>query len=368
LEAGRRCQCGSAENIIRHRRTLGVDGVNAIQAVIEPESNTPDPVVHPNANGVNRGSFPIEPVDADTFEQAEFIEHVYNESMEGNTGDDHPMHNPSENVEQLTTDSDEPEPPAPPLQFGLDHLDEARACIDTDVVFDTIDESTEPRSIYLSLDSLQASENYRREYLSDCAIAQQLSQASLELVVDYGEANGVVWRSRKRIVGWDLLTITHRTRTKSKLLTEREIASIGLQVAQAATAISEATLPDGSPADWIHARIGPSRILLDTDGHLHVEGLPLRRNQSAARLAAIRKILGPEEFAPEQLRDGLLLPQTDVYLCALTLQTLAVGKNPFKRRKFAETLVAVLEQQNVGGALNRISDPLALIIVWPKWS
>ncbi len=110
---------------------------------------------------------------------------------------------------------------------------------------------------------------------------------------------------------------------QSVYLSTKEIARIGLQIAEALQVAHDKGI--------VHRDIKPQNILMTEDGHLKVADFGIARAATRSTMINTKEAIGSVHYSsPEQSRGSVVDKRTDIYSLGILLYELATGRVPFE--------------------------------------
>ncbi len=167
------------------------------------------------------------------------------------------------------------------------------------------------------LGNLEDPERIRRQFLKEARLAADIHHPNVVTIHDLGEFEGRLFMVMQYVQGRDLLQILKASRTP---LNSQVLPWI-LDAAKGLDAVHRHGL--------IHRDIKPSNLMLTDSGHVLVMdfGLVRRDDPSASAMSGV--VGSPAYMSPEQCRDELLDPRTDIFSLGATAYHLLAGKTAF---------------------------------------
>jgi serine/threonine protein kinase len=157
-------------------------------------------------------------------------------------------------------------------------------------------------------------ERFRREARS----AASLSHPNVVNIYDVGQENGVDYIVMEYIPGENLKNIIK----KEAPFSIRKAVDYTKQIAEA--------LNHAHQRNIIHRDIKPHNILVTPDGQLKVTDFGIARAISASSFTQTGIVVGSVQYAsPEQVKGGLVGPQSDLYSLGCVFYEMLTGKVPF---------------------------------------
>lgn len=167
----------------------------------------------------------------------------------------------------------------------------------------------------------------RRRFRREALTLSKLNHPNIETVHDFDQHDGVDLLVMEYIPG-----ITLRARLLKGPLSEKEIASLGLQLAEGLAAAHSQKV--------VHRDIKPGNLLITPEERLKILDFGLAKmiqpsapNEFMETVTLSQAILGTVPYmSPEQLRGEPLDERTDIYSAGTVLYEMATGQLPFQGR------------------------------------
>jgi serine/threonine-protein kinase len=157
-------------------------------------------------------------------------------------------------------------------------------------------------------------ERFRRE----AEAAARLSHPNICPIVDYGEADDLVYLVMPFLAGGSLADAMAGRRT----VAADRAAAVAAQAAQG--------LDYAHRHGVVHRDVKPDNVLFDEDGHAVVTDFGIASARFHARLTATGRAMGtPHYMSPEQAMGRLLDGRSDVYAIGVLLYEMLAGDPPF---------------------------------------
>jgi serine/threonine-protein kinase len=175
-------------------------------------------------------------------------------------------------------------------------------------------------------------DRFRRE----ARAAASLAHPSVVNIFDVGQEDGMDYIVMEYIPGANLKSIIKK---EAPLPVERAL-EITRQIASA--------LNHAHQRNIIHRDIKPHNILITPDGQVKVTDFGIARAVSASSFTQTGMVVGSVHYAsPEQVRGGLVGPQSDLYSLGCVLYEMLTAKVPFS----GDTSIAIALQHLQGEAV-----------------
>jgi ABC-type transport system substrate-binding protein/predicted Ser/Thr protein kinase len=182
---------------------------------------------------------------------------------------------------------------------------------------------------------LARDERFRRRLLRESEIAASLEHPNVVPVIDYGEADGVLYLAMRFVDGSDLRALLAAA---GPLEPERAFHLLE-QVAKA--------LDDAHRHGLVHRDVKPANILVDGEDRAYLADFGLAKHAaSPSSLTGERAFVGTIAYvAPEQIRGEELDGRADVYSLGCVLYESLAGSPPFDRESELAVVYAHLNER-----------------------
>jgi serine/threonine protein kinase/WD40 repeat protein len=193
-----------------------------------------------------------------------------------------------------------------------------------------------------------ADPEYRQRFRHEVEAAQQVGGFYTALVVAADPDANAPWMATLYIDGPPLAdTVKHRGP-----LGPAQVCDLGAALAEGLVAIHKCGL--------VHRDLKPANILMASDGPRIID-FGVAKASGKTRLTQADVVIGtPEYMSPEQVDDGDVGPQSDVFAFGSVLVYAATGCSPFHAASNAAIFNAIL---NKNPGLSSLSSPLRAILV-----
>jgi len=196
---------------------------------------------------------------------------------------------------------------------------------------------------------------YRKRFLREAAIAQQIKNAHVVPVFDVGEYKGVPYLVQRFIEGG---TLGDKLEREGSLSSET-IVTMCQQVADGLDALFAGGM--------VHRDVKPGNVLLDPDGTAYITDFGLAKDLEGSLLTRPGQALGSLDYmSPEQIRGEDLTASTDVYALGCVVYECFTGKTPFSHKPGMRVIMAHIAEAppDPCATVPALSPSLGAAIVW----
>ncbi len=180
-------------------------------------------------------------------------------------------------------------------------------------------------AIKVLMPQLAMEENFKARFRREARVLRELKHPNVVPVLDYGEANGLVY-----LVMPFMQVGTLRDRMLSGELRVQEAASIVNQIASA--------LQYAHDTGVVHRDVKPSNILIDENGNAWLSDFGFAHISDASLNLTGSALIGtPAYISPEQINGGKITHLSDQYSLGVVLYHLSTGRLPYD----ADTPIAI---------------------------
>ncbi len=189
-----------------------------------------------------------------------------------------------------------------------------------------------------------ADETARKRFRQEALTLSRLNHPNIATVFDFDTQGGVDFLAMEYVVGTTLAQ-----KLSSGPLAEKEVASLGVQVADA--------LEEAHEQGVVHRDLKPGNIMITAKGRVKVLDFgiakllrpesPLGPNLAAPTesFALTQAVVGTLPYAaPEQLRGEPVDARTDLYALGAVLYEMVTGKRPFREELAPRLIDAIFHQ------------------------
>jgi predicted hydrocarbon binding protein/tRNA A-37 threonylcarbamoyl transferase component Bud32 len=174
---------------------------------------------------------------------------------------------------------------------------------------------------------LQDRQELVQMFISEAAIAAQLSHPNIAHVFDFGQLEGRYFIAMEYVPGVTLRFAHKRMLARGERLPVTTVLHVMMDVCDALEHVHNAS--DGrGPLDLVHRDISPDNIIISTSGSAKLIDFGAAR--ATARTAAPPVFVGKYRYsAPERMRRTSEDRRSDVYSAGIILYECLAGKRPF---------------------------------------
>ena len=181
---------------------------------------------------------------------------------------------------------------------------------------------------------LAIDEMYRRRFLREVRIAQELRHPHLVEVLDAGADGGTVYMVARYVHGRSLA----RVLAEDGPLPMSQVVRTALGVASGLDELHRQGI--------VHRDVKPSNILIDGEGRAMLTDFGLARHVAETVLTSYGLVLGTLDYiAPERLDGGEATPATDIYSLGCVVYACLTGHAPFAGRSIDRVMDAHRDEE-----------------------
>jgi serine/threonine protein kinase len=196
---------------------------------------------------------------------------------------------------------------------------------------------------------LSGDETYRRRFEREGRIAGNLSHRHLVPVVDAGEADGLPYVASRYVVGRTLADVLEA----DGRLPLPAVVRIASEIATGLDTLHREGL--------VHRDVKPANIMVDESGGSFLTDFGLARGAAATVLTKPGRVVGTLDYlAPEVITGSAAGPPADIYALGCVVYECIAGRPPFAGGAFAETTLAILEEEPADPSAGRDDLPPTL--------
>lgn len=182
------------------------------------------------------------------------------------------------------------------------------------------------------LGSIGADLNGRERLMREAKACAALNHPNITTVYDFGEDDG-----RNFIVMEFVEGATLEDHIKERKFTPREVAAIGIQIADALEAAHAKGI--------IHRDLKSANIMIDVNGRVKVMDFGLAKLSESSFITQDGATLGTAAYmSPEQVRSEELTPRSDLYSLGVVLYEMSTGVTPFPHAHHLAVMYAVANE------------------------
>lgn len=179
----------------------------------------------------------------------------------------------------------------------------------------------------------------RKHFHKEALILSKLNHPNVATIHDFDSQRGVDFLVMEYIPG-----ITLSEKVASRPLPEKEILSLGVQLAEGLSAAHEHGV--------VHRDLKPGNLRVTSDGRLKILDFGLAKLRCSVTDSATTESLSEAQtmagtvpyMAPEQLLGGEIDARTDLHAAGAVLYELATGQRPFAEGERSQVIGAILRR------------------------
>ena len=183
-----------------------------------------------------------------------------------------------------------------------------------------------------------ADDHARKRFRKEALALSKLNHPNIATIHDFDTQQGIDFLVMEYIPG-----ITMSAKLASRPLPEKEVVSLGIQLAEGLSAAHEHGV--------VHRDLKPGNLRITHDRRLKILDFGLAKLRLPAPVATTesltetRTIMGTLPYmAPEQLLGGEIDARTDIHAAGSVLYEMAAGKNPFASVERSQLIAAILHR------------------------
>ncbi len=183
--------------------------------------------------------------------------------------------------------------------------------------------------------------------VDEAKIAGLLSHANIVQILDLGMAEGTYYIAMEYVDGPDLGRILKRASERGDRVPVPHAVYILLEVLKGLEyAHNRAVVRDGQPMPLqiVHRDVTPGNVLVSVQGEVKLTDFGIAKASVKALETLSGVIKGRFDYlSPEQASAGVLDARSDLFSAGVLLYEMVTGKNPFSRKREADSIIAIRE-------------------------
>lgn len=185
---------------------------------------------------------------------------------------------------------------------------------------------------------------FRAMFLDEARLAARIRHPNVVSTIDIGSSDEGMFLVMEYITGESLAALTRAASRRGEPIPLSISIRILIDTLYGLHAAHVATDDAGAPLSIVHRDISPQNILVAVDGHARVLDFGIAKAAGRSHTTRDGQLKGKFRYmAPEQVRDGPVSAQTDVYAASVVLWELLTGQPLFRGSNDAAVIARVLE-------------------------
>ncbi len=185
---------------------------------------------------------------------------------------------------------------------------------------------------------------FRAMFLDEARLAARIRHPNVVSTIDMGSSDEGMFLVMEYVTGEALAALVRVATRRSERIPLSVSIRILIDTLYGLHAAHVATDDAGAPLSIVHRDVSPQNILVATDGHARVLDFGIAKAAGRSHTTRDGQLKGKFRYmAPEQIRDGPVSAQTDVYAASVVLWELLTGEPLFKGSNDAAIVARVLE-------------------------
>jgi serine/threonine-protein kinase len=181
-------------------------------------------------------------------------------------------------------------------------------------------------------------------FVDEARVAARVRHPNVVPTLDVISEDDEIFLVMEYVAGESLSRIARILGPKNERVPAEIAVSLLVGVLHGLHAAHEAKSEKGAALEIVHRDVSPQNVLVGADGSAHVLDFGVAKAVGRAQTTREGQIKGKLAYvAPEQLGDGIVTRQTDVYAAAVVLWETLTGKRLFDADNEAAVLVKVIE-------------------------
>jgi eukaryotic-like serine/threonine-protein kinase len=188
-------------------------------------------------------------------------------------------------------------------------------------------------------EELQLDPSYVRAFADEARLVAQLNHPNIVQVFSFENDGSASFLVMEYVEGLPLSRAVRLARGQEIELSPAAVIAVGVQVCEALAYAHEATAYDGSAMHIVHRDIKPANLMVTPQGQIKVTDFGVARAATHLHHTATGSGKGTLAYmAPEQLRQGGIGPEADIFALGVVLFELLSGHLLFELQDLAEFL------------------------------
>jgi serine/threonine-protein kinase len=181
-------------------------------------------------------------------------------------------------------------------------------------------------------------------FVDEARVAARVRHPNVVPTLDVISEDDEIFLVMEYVAGESLSRIARILGPKNERVPAEIAVSLLVGVLHGLHAAHEAKSEKGAALEIVHRDVSPQNVLVGADGCAHVLDFGVAKAVGRAQTTREGQIKGKLAYvAPEQLGDGIVTRQSDVYAAAVVLWETLTGKRLFDAENEAAVLVKVIE-------------------------
>ncbi len=195
-------------------------------------------------------------------------------------------------------------------------------------------------------DHLAKEEAFINMFMDEARITALINHTNVASVFDMGEEKGANYLAMEYVHGHNLLEILRSSTRLKGVLTWPLAARIIAEAAAGLHAAHELKSTDGTRLHVVHRDVSPSNILVSYGGQVKVVDFGIALAAQRMTTTTTGTLKGKAAYmSPEQVSNGLVTHQSDIFSLGIVLFESVTGRRLFKGNSAASSVKRVCEAQ-----------------------
>jgi serine/threonine protein kinase len=224
------------------------------------------------------------------------------------------------------------------MQFGSYTLNRRVSIGGSGIVYDAVGKDGTRVALKRLLPTGEEDPENRAMFKAESQLASQLSHHRINAVHDYGEVDDHPFIAFYFIDGVHVGTVRKKAYEEGRGLSAKEVAAVGIQVAEGLGYLHGYVNPQGRYLGIVHRDISPQNLLTDSSGAVTIVdlGIAYYEGRELETRAGMRK--GKLSYmSPEQVRGERLDGRSDLFSLGVVLYELYSGRRLFRADSLMDT-------------------------------